>query len=131
MDAAVIKKLRFKPGIRCLMLNAPVSHSGALTALAADPEPQETSGGSYDFVLIFCRNRSELDHWLGTAKHQIRYDGLLWLCYPKGSSGVPTDLNRDILWALLRDQGLEAVSQVAIDDIWSAMRFRPSERVGK
>lgn len=65
------------------------------------------------------------------SNRQTRYDGVFWLCYPKGSSKIPADLNRDILRALLRDQGLEAVSQVALDGIWSAMRFRPTERAGK
>jgi hypothetical protein len=76
-------------------------------------------------------DRSEPDDWLGTVKRQIRYDELLRFCSAKGSSGIPTGLNRGILRALPRDQGLEACRQVAIDVIRSAMRFRPTERVGR
>lgn len=51
--------------------------------------------------------------------------GLLWLCYPKGTAKIKTDLNRDVLRETVAARhGLEGVSLVAIDDTWSAMRFR-------
>jgi hypothetical protein len=49
----------------------------------------------------------------------------LWVAYPKGGSGVVTDLTRDRGWEKLRALGLAAVAQVAVDDVWSALRFRP------
>jgi hypothetical protein len=50
---------------------------------------------------------------------------LLWVAYPKGSSGVKTDVNRDRLWQALEPTGWRPVRQVALDETWSAMRFRP------
>ena len=47
------------------------------------------------------------------------------------SSKVWTDLTRDILWELMKATGLRPVSQISVDAIWSAMRFRPEEQVGK
>jgi len=55
---------------------------------------------------------------------------LLWIAYPKQSSGIKTDVNRDILWQLSLQTGLRPVTQIAIDETWSALRFRPAERVG-
>ena len=50
--------------------------------------------------------------------------------YPKGGAKAGTDLNRDVLWQLVGPRGWTGVSLVAIDDTWSAMRFRPSDKVG-
>ena len=48
--------------------------------------------------------------------------GRLWICYPKGGRA---DINRDSLWPMLRRYGLRPITQVAIDEVWSALRFRP------
>ena len=61
----------------------------------------------------------------------ISTDALAWIAYPKGSSGVRTDVNRDKLWAALKSSGWRPFRQIALDDIWSALRFRPAEKVGK
>lgn len=45
-----------------------------------------------------------------------------WVAYPKGSR---TDVNRDTLWPILAEHGFRPISQVALDDTWSALRFRP------
>ena len=66
-----------------------------------------------------------------TALDAVVFDGLLWVSYPKGSSGVETDLNRDILWEKLLSKGIRPVTQVSIDKVWSAIRFRPTDQVGK
>ena len=58
-------------------------------------------------------------------------DGLLWLSYPEKSSKVKTDLTRDVLWALVEPAGWRPVTQVSIDEVWSAMRFRPVDLVKK
>jgi hypothetical protein len=49
----------------------------------------------------------------------------LWICWPKGSAHVPTDLNRDILFRHAQSYGLQVVSNVSIDEVWSALRFKP------
>jgi len=51
--------------------------------------------------------------------------GLLWMAYPKKSSGIPSDLTRDEGWAAVTGAGWRTVSLVAIDDAWSAARLRP------
>jgi len=61
----------------------------------------------------------------------LKSDGIFWIAYPKGGLTTKTDLNRDILRGEVLKLGLAGVSLVAIDDTWSAMRFRPAEKVGK
>jgi predicted transport protein len=50
------------------------------------------------------------------------------MSYPKTSSGIKTDLTRDVGWKIVEDAGWRGIAQVAIDETWSATRFRPSER---
>mgnify|MGYP001587710911 CR=1 FL=1 len=59
----------------------------------------------------------------------VRRDGVLWVSYPKGSSKVKTDINRDSGWGPFNEAGFRAVTQIAVNDIWSALRFRPMDQV--
>ena len=120
-DTTVIKKLRVKPGNRMLILNAP--HRAPLDA-PQDVDLTTEPGGDVDVVLAFYKTRAELDAELETLKSAMGADGILWVAYPKGTSKVPTDLNRDILRVHLEAEGLQAVAMVAIDDTWSAMRLK-------
>jgi len=61
----------------------------------------------------------------------VKDGGLLWIAYPKKSSGVSTDLTRDVGWKVIEDAGWGGVAQVAIDDTWSALRFKPEAAVAR
>ena len=89
-----------------------------------------TTGDSLDFVQLFVRDSSELKRLAQRAIDAVKPDGLLWVCYPKGGRKAGTDLNRDILWNLMQGRGLVGVTLVAVDNEWSAMRFRPPRLVG-
>ena len=60
-------------------------------------------------------------------------DGLLWLCYPKKSSKTykGSDCSRDTVTGMLSEEGFEPVRQIAIDEDWSALRFRKPEKIKK
>jgi hypothetical protein len=117
------KKLQLKPGYRCKLLNAPAGYADRLQPL---PEGAALDGGeSHDFIQLFVRDSSELEELTAEAARSLKPDGLLWVCYPKGGAKAGTDLNRDVLWQLMSDRGLIGVTLVAIDETWSAMRFRP------
>lgn len=75
-------------------------------------------------VLVFVNDAAELDAHGSVAIAAARVDHLAWIAYPKGGQRG-TDLNRDILWARLADEGVRPVRQVSIDEVWSALRFRP------
>ncbi len=129
-ESTLIKKLSIKAGMRALVLNAPEGYLESIKELPEGVKIDQGADGEYDFVHLFVRNREELDHVVDQAVQAARYDAILWISYPKGSSGVETDLNRDKLWAALSGKGIRPVSQISIDEVWSAMRFRPSEAVG-
>ena len=85
-----------------------------------------TTSAQCDGVLVFVRKLSDVDAKCGPVVAAAERDGLAWIAYPKAGQ-LGTDLNRDILWKHLLKQGIQGVRQIAIDDVWSAMRFRPGK----
>ncbi|MGP8215089.1 MAG: hypothetical protein ACLQQ4_05955 [Bacteroidia bacterium] len=56
---------------------------------------------------------------------------VLWFAYPKGTSKIKTDINRDTLRVTGEKYGITTVTAISIDDTWSALRFRPIDKAGK
>lgn len=125
------KKLRIQPGQRMLILNAPGRYLEELGPLPEEVEVAQTPEGKFDFVHVFVKNVAELERLGLVGIDAVVHDGLLWISYPKKSSKVTTDLTRDVGWDVVAEAGLRPVTQVSINDTWSALRFRPVERVGK
>jgi hypothetical protein len=125
------KRLRIQPGQRLLILNAPDGYLEELEPLPADVELEDSPEGKFDFVHLFVRDWADLERLGPVAIEAVKYDGLLWLSYPKRSSKVKTDLTRDKGWDILAGAGLRPVTQVSVNDIWSALRWRPVELVGR
>jgi hypothetical protein len=130
-DNPIVKKLRLQAGQQALHLNAPQGYLQALGELPGEVSFSTQPDGTYDFVQLFVKDRSELERFGPAAFQAVRYDGLLWVCYPKQTGKIKSDLNRDSLWKLLEPTGFSPVMQIAIDETWSALRFRPAEKVGK
>ena len=105
------------------LVNAPAGIAEKLR-----PLPDEASisrGPAADTVIAFAKDDAELQTIVPQAIRALRADGRLWISYPKGSAQMKTDLNRDVLREIVDERhGFEGVSLVAVDDTWSAMRFR-------
>ena len=129
--SALAKKLRLQSAQRALILNAPQGYLEMLGEMPEGLEIEQEPSGKFDFAHLFVKDRNELEQFIDQVLRAIEYDAILWISYPKGSSGVKTDLNRDKLWKALADKGIRPVTQVSIDKVWSAMRFRPHEEVGR
>ena len=129
-STSLIKKLRLQPGQHALIPKAPEGFIQLLGDLPEGVEISSSSEGIYDFILLFVNNVAEFEAEVPAATRVGKYDCLLWVAYPKQSSGVKTDIHRDITWKLAEKVRLHPVAQIALDDIWSALRFRPAERVG-
>lgn len=130
-DTPLIKKLGIKPKHQVLILNAPEGYRNQIGTLPADAEliTTPTSAGYFDVVHLFARNKAEVERDVPMAIQQIKPGGLLWVSYPKQSSKVPSDLNRDVLWDVFPDKDWRPVTQISIDEVWSALRFRPRSEV--
>ena len=97
----------------------------------------ETSGDGVsretDVLIVFVGSAADIKRDAGLLD-SLRDDPepLVWFCYPKKSSKrYKTDISRDHGWSPLLDRGWEGVRQVAIDEDWSALRFRPRSRIAK
>ena len=111
----VAKKLQIKEGSKVAAVNIPSGVQLDVQTVTSEPG---------DAVLVFATNQAELQAHSGPAVDAALADRLAWIAYPKAGQ-LKTDLNRDVLWKLLDGKGIRPVRQISIDDVWSAMRFRP------
>jgi hypothetical protein len=77
-------------------------------------------------VLVFMKNSDELRAYSAPLVAAARRDAIAYLAYPKAGQ-LGTDLTRDNIWVMLEGQDIRPVRQIAIDDVWSALRFRPAD----
>lgn len=130
MDAsAIFKKLRLNTADTLLIMNAPTDFLVLLEGTSFDNQPQ--AGKVYDFVQVFATRQAELEQLCSSVKNAGKYDCLFWACYPKGTGKIKSDIKRETVWLALELAGVQAVSQIAIDETWSALRGRPTEMIGK
>ncbi len=130
MEAGTLfKKLRLNPAAALLIVNAPADYLSLFNNIMFDnaPEPEK----EYDFVQVFASEQQELEKLCAEVKNAGKYDCLFWACYPKGTGKIKSNIKRETVWVALEMAGLQAVTQVAIDDTWSALRGRPAEKIGK
>lgn len=121
MDATLAKKLQLKPGQALRALHAPEGFEADVPA----------GGGGADApgpaILVFVTTFAQAEERVAPAVAAALNDDLAWVAYPKAGQ-LGTDLNRDSLAAFMTARGARPVRQVAIDDVWSALRFRPAAR---
>ena len=82
-----------------------------------------------DFALIFAVNQNQLNNVLKEVLPALHIESKLWIAYPKQTSKIVSDLNRDCSWDVLSQNAYEGVSLVALDHVWSAMRFKKASTV--
>lgn len=111
-------------------LDAPASFEPELAALAG-VRVERAVGGAVTFAIAFVTTRARLDALASALVAAADGDARLWFAYPKGSSKRYTcEFNRDTGWDVLGAAGYEPVSQVSIDEDWTALRFRKVEFIG-
>lgn len=125
----ILKKLRIDGTKKMLIINAPNEYLDVL--LGIEFETESKGEGIYDFVQVFGYQQDELEKIAQLVEKSGKYDCSFWACYPKGTSKIKSNIKRETVWSAFELIGLQAVSQIAIDETWSALRGRPSEKVGK
>lgn len=128
---SVFEKLNLKAQDEILVINAPSSFEpelAALTGVTVLRDPEEAR--AVQFALAFATQQAEVDRLARLLVARAEGDALLWFAYPKGTSRkYKCEFNRDTGWEVLRKAGFDTVRQVAIDDDWSALRFRRVEHI--
>ena len=129
--STVFHKLNLKDQRQILVLNAPASFEPELDGLEGVGVIRRLEEAkAVEFALVFVTRRDELE-WLSKALvAKAAGDAVLWFAYPKGTSKrYSCDFNRNEGWDVLRGSGFDSVRQVAIDEDWSALRFRRVEYI--
>ncbi len=80
-----------------------------------------------DFALIFAVNQNQLNNILREVFSALHSNSKVWIAYPKQTSKIVSDLNRQCSWDLLIQSGFENINQVSIDNVWNAIRFKKTE----
>ncbi len=128
----IFKKLNFKDQPEIVVVNAPDSLLPVLDemTLLTQVKTTLTDASEITFAMAFVTKQQEVDSFTQQFSEKMLGDGLLWMVYPKGSSKrYKCDFNRDTGWEMLGKQGFEPVRMVAIDQDWSALRFRRAEYI--
>lgn len=131
--SAVFKKLNLKDLSEIVVLDAPASFEPEIAALeGVDVRRSVDEVERVQFLLAFVTRQEQIDQVAAQIAQKIDGDAVVWFAYPKGSSKRYTcDFNRDTGWDALGAAGFEPVRQVAIDEDWSALRFRRVEYIKK
>jgi len=80
-----------------------------------------------DFALVFAVSENQLNGILNDVMPSLKDDSKFWVAYPKVTSKIVTDLNRECSWNMLTDEGYESIERVELDHVWTAMRFTRNE----
>ncbi|MGB9408243.1 MAG: hypothetical protein WCA89_11945 [Terracidiphilus sp.] len=129
--AGIFEKLNLKDQQEILVLHAPESFQPELARLPVlTIHHHIESVAKIGFFLAFVKRKSEVDALAGAVAARAVGDAIVWFAYPKGTSKKhKCDFNRDTGWDALKAAGFDTVRAVAIDEDWSALRFRRVEYI--
>ena len=117
----LVDKLGIKPGARLKFVSKPKGFDALLGELPKGSR-FATSGG-LDFAMLFTKARSDLVKGFSPLRDRLEPNGMLWVAWPKKTSGVETDLTEGVVRTFGLDSGLVDVKVCAIDDTWSGLKF--------
>ena len=119
MAKSIADKLLIKPGMTVFVW--PSARRGLVGAL---PDGVRVVDGieAATTTVLFVDDAATASAAFEAHREHLSQPAFLWICYPKGGRA---DINRDSLWPMLTPYGLRPITQIAIDDVWSALRFRP------
>jgi hypothetical protein len=129
---ALFKKLNLKEQNPVYIINSPVSFKAEMDNIkqSVNVINDLSKADEIMFILSFVTKQEELDGVIPVIAEKLKGDGVVWFAYPKQSSKkIKCEINRDNGWDILGEYGFEAVRQVAIDEDWSAVRFRKVEYI--
>jgi len=128
----ILTKLQFKSQDPVLLLQAPPEFA----AVAKDWNKLSTlhnaidKKATYGFALVFVQSPADVKKHAAPALSRLVDDAVLWMAYPKKTSKKYTaKINRDEGWEALGEKGYETVRSVAIDEDWTGLRFRKTEKI--
>jgi hypothetical protein len=119
------KKLGIKVGFRAAFLHMPDDVKNELHAALAQCQTVRLTAATrdVDFIFLSTSSRAALEADLRAAAKALTPAGMLWVSWPKKSSGVVTNLTEDVIRRVGLDAGLVDIKVCAVTDIWSGLKF--------
>jgi len=116
-------RLGIKEGSRIIILNPPANYRSKLERLPRGVSTMKDLGQSLDLIQFFVTEREALDRNFPILKRSLSKSGMLWISWPKRSSGIKADLDEDVIRQIGLKNGLVDIKICAIDDVWSGLKF--------
>jgi len=120
---SLVEKLGIKEGHEAYIGNAPANYLKILGPLPAKTVLKKSLQGPVDFIQFFSKERSGLEAEFPRLKKNLAVNGALWVSWPKGASGVKTDLNENIAREIGLKNGMVDIKVCAVDEVWSGLKF--------
>jgi hypothetical protein len=122
------KKLLIKANSRWLLYNAPANYLDSLNPLPDGAEFVFNTSGNFNGIQLFVTDSAGLAAELKVIVPLLKADTVFWIIYPKKTSNIPTDLAMMGSWTEPEVYGLRPVASAAVNETWTALRFRPIEQ---
>jgi len=119
----LVTKLGIKEGARVAFVNAPEDFQATLGELPAGVKLLKTTAKSLDLIVFFVLSERMLAREFAKLAERLTTNGMIWIAWPKKSSGVATDLTFERVQRIGLDDGLVDVKICAIDETWSGLKF--------
>ena len=120
---ALAKKLGIKEGYRIALVNAPQNFADELGPLPAGVVVVQRLQPSLNLILFFAASQSELSKRFPELVKRLVANGMLWVAWPKKSSGVMSDLSFEVVQAVGLAEGMVDTKVCAVNEVWSGLRF--------
>jgi DUF3052 family protein len=121
-ETPLVRKLGIKPGFNIAFVNAPVDFFDELT-LPQDIKVNSRTQKPLDFVLLFVKSEKDLKKEFSRHAKRLEPAGMIWVAWPKKSSGVTTDLSFNNVQAIGLATGLVDVKICSVNEVWSGLKF--------
>ena len=118
-------KMKLKPGMKALIINAPDGYMEELSPLPDYVDVSQELIGEYDWIQIFVISQAQLEELTPRVVQALKPESILWISFPKGTSKIQTDLTRDKGWEVIQQADLKWINLISINTTWSAFSLRP------
>ena len=123
-EKSIAQKLQIKEGYKVILVNPPRKYRERLVELPRNVVVVTEEDTPADIIQVFVSSKKELEQQLPKLKEFLGPTGIMWVTYPKGTSKIKADVNRDTIRKYAETVGLEAVAIFSVDDDWSALRLK-------
>lgn len=119
----LVKKLGIKTGFTIKLVNQPEHYFSLFDDFPSDIENRNSVEILKDFIHFFTKETKELVKEIKVLKSEIKQDGMIWVSWPKKSSGVPTDVTENIVRNIALENGLVDIKVCSVDKVWSGLKL--------